>query len=133
MLPIWGPRLWWRRHSLGHVLVPVEVPEGEQKHTMPRKASAGNYWPTVASPPTPVVQAGHMPKAKVNMAGFQGYSMGRDVRGGGEPGIEAATSCPLEHACSLSSHGNTLVLASRQPKRSIDLWHRCQDPQHVQI
>lgn len=63
------------------MLVPVEVPEGEQKHTMPRKASAGNYWPTVASRPIPIVQAGHMPKAKVNMAGSQGVQHGQGHEG----------------------------------------------------
>lgn len=82
MLLIWGPRLWWNSHYLSHVLLIVEAPEGgkkkkkkeeeapegEQKHTMPPKAPAGNYWPTVASSPIPFVQAGHMPKAKVNMA-----------------------------------------------------------------
>lgn len=55
---MWGPRLWWSSHSLGHVLLPVEAPECEQKHTMPPKASAGDYWPAVTSAPIPIVPTG---------------------------------------------------------------------------
>lgn len=76
VLLVWGPRLWQSSHSLGHVFLGAEAPEGEQKHTVPPATSAAG-WPTVASSPVPFVKAGHMPKAKGNVAGRHPRPVGK--------------------------------------------------------
>lgn len=78
-----------------------------------------------------------MPKARVNVAGLDTLPAG-ETAWAGTRGMVVSMGSSLPHSALSNTHvhlphGNTLALASRQPKRSIDLWHQSQDPQHVQL